>query len=80
MSWSEVSGPLFFPCGCGEGEPFFFQVVFGVENGLSIVHFPLGQWTVDIPCKLLFLFVCLLGRVSKQRVTKFLTCIPKSSQ
>jgi hypothetical protein len=52
---------FFFPCGCGEGELFLFQVVFGVENGLSIVHFPLGQWTVDIPCKLLFLFVCLLG-------------------
>ncbi len=36
-------------CG-GEGkEGFFFQVMFGVESGLStpLFPFPLGLWTVD---------------------------------
>jgi hypothetical protein len=36
----------------GRGVFFCCQVVFGVENGLSTVHFPLGQGTVDFPCKL----------------------------
>jgi len=30
----------------GRGRGFFFQAVFGVESGLSSVH-----WTLDVPCK-----------------------------
>jgi hypothetical protein len=33
-----------------------YQVVFGVESGLSTRHFPVGQWTFDFPCKLFFSF------------------------
>jgi len=32
------------------------QVVFGVESGLCIVHFPVGQWTPNFQCKLFSLF------------------------
>ncbi len=32
--------------------------MFGVESGLSTVHFPVGQWTIDFQCKLFFLFFC----------------------
>ncbi len=50
MSWSEVAS-FFFSCGERGGGVFFvFQVVFGVENGLSSVHFPLGEWTIDFTC------------------------------
>ncbi len=28
------------------------QVVFGVESGLSTVHFPVGQWTANFQCEL----------------------------
>jgi hypothetical protein len=37
----------------GEGRFFSFEVCY-VESGLSPIHFPLGQWTVDFPCKLSF--------------------------
>ncbi len=43
-----LSMPWFFGCGGGERLEgrFFFQVVFGVESGLSM-----PTWTVDFPCK-----------------------------
>jgi hypothetical protein len=38
-------GASFFSGGWGRRRGgLFFQVVFGVESGLSTVHFPLGQW------------------------------------
>jgi len=52
MSWSEGATLLFVGGGGARGVFFCCQVVFGVENGLSTVHFPLGQGTVDFPCKL----------------------------
>jgi hypothetical protein len=45
--------PFFSLVGGGGGGGKFFQVVVGLESGLSSVHFPLGQWTVDFPCKFL---------------------------
>ncbi len=43
VSWSEGSS-LFFAGG-----------VYGVESGLSTVHFALGKWTVLFPCKPFFI-------------------------
>jgi hypothetical protein len=37
-----------------------YQVVFGVESGLSTGHFPVGQWTFDFACKLFLFFLCFL--------------------
>jgi hypothetical protein len=39
MSWSEGVS-VFFLVGYEGKVGFFFQVVFGVESGLSTVHFP----------------------------------------
>jgi hypothetical protein len=44
---------LYYLMGGGK-EGVFFQVAFVVESGLSTVHFPLGQWAFDFPCKLFF--------------------------
>jgi hypothetical protein len=54
-----VKGAPFFSLGGGAGVGVGaggFQVVFGVESGLSPVHFPLDQWTVDFPSKPFFLW------------------------
>jgi hypothetical protein len=51
VSWSEKTSRFSFG-GWGRGSGFFFfKIVFGVESGLSTVHFPLGQWTMNFPCK-----------------------------
>jgi hypothetical protein len=45
-----VKGPPFYSCGCEVGVCFFKLCLnFGVESGLSIVHFPLGRLTVGFP-------------------------------
>ncbi len=46
--------------GVGKGRVcfFHFQVVFGVESGLSAVHFPLGHWIVDFSYKFFFQSIC----------------------
>jgi hypothetical protein len=67
-----------------EGGFFCFQGVIGEESGQSTLHCSFGQRTVDFPCKLFLGFFG--GRASgrggrlKQRLPKFLTCFPKSSQ
>jgi hypothetical protein len=71
-----VKWPPFSSCGCGGGG-VFFQVVFGVENALSTVHFPLGHWTIEFPCKLLFLFVCLGGGDVKAKSYQVPDMFPK---
>ncbi len=42
-----VKGPSFYSCGCAVAGVFFFRLClnFGVESGLSTVHFPLG-WLI----------------------------------
>ncbi len=45
-----VKGPPFYSCGWEVGVCFFKLCLnFGVESGLSIVHFPLGRLTVGFP-------------------------------
>jgi len=45
-----VKGPPFYSCGCEVGVCFFKLFLnFGVENGLPIVHFPLGRLTIGFP-------------------------------
>jgi hypothetical protein len=41
------------------------QVVFGVESGLSPVHFPLDQWTIDFASKPFFSLVLGWGFKAK---------------
>jgi hypothetical protein len=45
VSWSEGVS-LFILWVRGGGLGFFFQVFFYVDNGLSTIHFPLGQSTL----------------------------------
>jgi hypothetical protein len=59
----EVKGAPFFSLG-GRVEGGV-QVVFGVESGLSPVHFPLNQWTIDLESKPFFSLV--LGRGFKAK-------------
>jgi hypothetical protein len=52
-------------CLGGAGWTAGVQVVFGVESGLSPVHFPLNQWTIDLESKPFFSLV--LGRGFKAK-------------
>jgi hypothetical protein len=56
----------------GGKESGFFQVMFGVENGMSSVHCPIGQGTMYFPCKL------FLGVLHK--FTKFHRFVQKSHE
>ncbi len=47
--------------------------MFGVESGLFTVHFPLGQWTVDLACKPFVFLFFFFGEVG---LSKHLTFIP----
>jgi hypothetical protein len=75
VSWSAGASLLFLWV---RSRGFFFLLKlclnFGVESGLSTVHFPLGRLTVWLSIFLGFGG----GGWSNQRVPKFLTYSPKS--
>jgi hypothetical protein len=49
----------------GEGASFL-QVV--VQSGLSTIHFPLRQWTIDFLCKhFLFIYLFRRGEVGQRK-------------
>jgi hypothetical protein len=68
-----VKGPPFYSCGCEVGVCFFNLCLnFGVESGLSIVHFPLGRLTVGVP-----FFLGLAGGVVKPKSSQVSDLFPK---
>jgi hypothetical protein len=59
VSWSEGASLFFFLVGVGYP---FSNGCFGVECGLAIVHFPLGEWTITFPFMQFLFFIFLGGR------------------
>jgi hypothetical protein len=74
MEWRDL--PVFFQ-GVGQRRQFFFWSCVGVESGLSTVHFPLGQWTINFPCKLWGHFPCKLLRGVKSNSSQVPDMFPE---